>query len=93
MVEYSHAIQSLIGEFSPKEGNGPSADVCLIACVLFACFEVGLLWTKCAVLMADPGTVDYAGMLWVGNCTYEEWMCDIIVHELERFHSASATTI
>lgn len=44
--EYVFAIRALLG-------GGLSVDVCLISCILFACFEVclpHLLYTQCATL-------------------------------------------
>lgn len=38
LQEYSLAIKSLFGQFSSLEK--PPVDVCLVSCVLFACFEV-----------------------------------------------------
>lgn len=37
LEQYNHAIRLLV---HPASGSKPAIDVCLISCVLFACFEV-----------------------------------------------------
>ena len=63
LKQYNQAIQELI---KPTTGGQPAVDVCLIACIIFACFEVSSLLPFITIVSVEkkemedynPGNVD-----------------------------------
>ena len=64
LKQYNQAIQQLI---KPTTGGQQAVDVCLIACIIFACFEVRSRLPSIAIVYVkknemkdyDPDSVDY----------------------------------
>lgn len=71
LQEYSLAIKCLYEQFSRQDK--PAVDVCLVSCVLFACFEVRFYFEfifSTLLRYNSNSAIEYARKLCSGHCAY-----------------------